>query len=166
MRLLFMVNFYTSDRWGECRHTHQVLVCEDFSQVCELVKKLRLTAETLLKEKFPHQKDRQEARLSADEACHELDPLFQIIDGFYQYHVEPLVELTASEMASYRDHVWQKTMLEAKAYMLIKESLINQREGLAASKKTGKKAVSPPVEQDSPVAQALKKALDTKNNSH
>ena len=47
MRLLFMVNFYTSDRWGECRHTHQVLVCEDFSQVCELVKKLRLTAETV-----------------------------------------------------------------------------------------------------------------------
>lgn len=164
MRLLFAIEFYTGDRWKECEHSHQVLVCEDLKQACELVYSLRILAKELIESKFPQEKDRDSAVLGPDEVTNELDPLFQLIDGYFCYTISPVVELSAAEVSSYREFLWTKTQLLAKGASLIEEIGVNSPEQLEFPELKTKSLSKEKVPEMSSFGQALKTAIDLKKS--
>ena len=159
MRLMYALRFSTSDRWGEVVHKHTVCVATEFQAVCGALTRLTNAATTLMERKVPDSKERHNANRGSSELNFKMDPEFQVIDGYWHYYVEPVVEYDVTEIMDLARHHYAAKQLEARGWARIHEFKELSKKSPQVD---GEKLVPSPEPQVGSLGALLKLAIEKK----
>ena len=159
MRLMYALRFSTSDRWGEVVHMHTVCVAADFPAVCGALTRLTNAATSLMERLVPDSKERHNAHLGPTEINFKMDPEFQIIDGYWHYYLEPVIEYDVTEIIDLTRHHYAAKQLEGRGWARIHEFKELSKKNPQVD---GEKLVPAAEPQVGSLGALLKRALDQK----
>lgn len=121
MRLMYALRFSTGDRWGEIVHKHTVCVTQNFSAACGALTRLTNAATSLMVRLVPNEKERHNAYLNSTDINFKMDPEFQVIDGYWHYYLEPVIEYDVTEIIDLTRHHYAAKQLEGRGWARIHE---------------------------------------------
>lgn len=157
MRLMFALKFITSDTWGEIVVKHNVLVHHDFEAVIAASKEFSASAEALMRRKFPDDKARANAFYHSNMGGTALDPDFEVVDGYWSYYVEPIVEYSTEDLTMLRTLRTRSMELMAQGWEMVRKAR-GQSHSKAQTSANDEQAAVPATS----LGQALKAALNKK----
>lgn len=159
MRLMYALRFSTADRWGEIVHMHTVCVTADFAAVCGAQTRLTNAATALMERLVPDSKARHNVHMGPTEINFKMDPEFQIIDGYWSYYLEPVIEYDVTEIMDLAKHHYAAKQLEGRGWARIHEFKELSKKNPQVE---GENLVPTPGPQFGSLGAALKHAMEQK----